>query len=147
MTARNFATRLCRRFEIQESRARSERSNDMRILFALAFLIFLPGVTVIAQPQSIPGMIAKKETDLLTYEDKLAAYDAEQAVLSSEWSTGGYNWKGPNGAYGTIIAQGLLAQENGKRHCRRFIHIVHHANDAGANPTFQGVVCRAAVAP
>jgi hypothetical protein len=62
--------------------------NDMRILFALALLIFATGVTAIAQPQPIPGMIAKRETDLLTYEDKLAAYDAEQAVLSNEWSTG-----------------------------------------------------------
>ena len=87
-------------------------------------------------------MIAQKETNLLTYEDQLAAYDAEQAVLASEWGTQGYSWKGPNGAYGTIIAQGALPQDNGKRFCRRFIHIVHHANDSGANPTFQGVVCR-----
>jgi surface antigen len=147
MTARNFATHSRKRCEIRESPARMSGQNDMRVLFALAFLIFLPGVTLIAQPQSIPGMIAKKETDLLTYEDKLAAHDAEQAVLSNEWSTPGYNWKGPNGGYGTIIAQGSLPQENGKRQCRRFIHIVHHANDSGANPTFQGVVCRAAVAP
>jgi surface antigen len=108
-------------------------------------LLLLPAAgaaSVAAQPQSIPGMIAKKETDLLTYEDKLAAYDAEQAVLSNEWNTLGYNWNGPNGAYGTIIAQGALPQTDGKRYCRRFIHIVHHANDAGANPTFQGVVCR-----
>ena len=96
----------------------------------------------LAQNQSISGLIAKKETDLLTYEDKLAAYDAEQAVLSQDWSVTGHEWQGPNGAYGTIIAQGSLPQEGGKRHCRRFIHIVHHANDGGANPTFQGVVCR-----
>ena len=97
---------------------------------------------LLAQPQSVPGIVAKRETDLLTYEDKIAAYDAEQAVLSQDWPVTGYDWQGPNGAYGTIIVQGSLPQNGGKRHCRRFIHIVHHANDGGANPTFQGVVCR-----
>jgi surface antigen len=142
MIARSFAMRLHRRCEIQENPERIERSNEMRVLFALALLILSLNLKATAQPQSIPGLISKRETDLLTYEDKLAAYDAEQAVLSSEWGTEGYNWTGPNGAYGTIIVQGSLPQADGKRHCRRFIHIVHHANDAGANPTFQGVVCQ-----
>ncbi len=95
----------------------------------------------LAQPVSVPGLIARQQTDLLSYEDKLAAYDAEQAVLSQGWGTIGYHWKGPNGAYGTIISSSSLA-EGDRRQCRRFIHIVHHANDGGANPTFQGVVCR-----
>lgn len=94
-----------------------------------------------AQPQSVPGIIAKHETELLSYEDKLAAYDAEQAVLSLGWGTTGYHWKGPNGAYGTIISGSSLSHGD-RRQCRRFIHIVHHANDGGLNPTFQGVVCR-----
>jgi surface antigen len=96
-----------------------------------------------AQPQSIPGLIAKRETELLSHGDKIAAYDAEQAVLSSDWGTRGYNWKGPDGSYGTIIAGGVIPQAEKKQVCRRFIHIVHHANDGGANPTFQGMVCRA----
>jgi len=98
---------------------------------------------LVAQPQSVTGIIAKRETDLLTYEDKLAAYDAEQAVLATGWGTQGYNWKGPNGAYGTIISSGAIPQPNSNAVCRRFIHIVHHANDGGANPTFQGTICRA----
>lgn len=98
---------------------------------------------LVAQPVAVTGIIAKRETDLLTHEDKLAAYDAEQAVLSNDWGTQGYNWEGPNGAYGTIISSGSIPQPNSNAFCRRFIHIVHHANDGGANPTFQGYICRA----
>ena len=120
------------------------REMKKRLLLLLAGLAALAVNTAvpIAQPVALPGIIAKRETDLLSYEDKLAAYDAEQAVLSSDWGTQGLHWKGPNGAYGTIIAQAALPHEGSKRHCRRFIHIVHHQNDGGANPTFQGVVCR-----
>lgn len=96
----------------------------------------------VAQTPSVPGLVAKRETELLSLEDKIAAYDAEQAVLSQQWGVTGYDWEGPNGAYGTIISGTSLAQDEGKRYCRRFIHIVHHRNDGGANPTFQGVVCR-----
>ncbi|MBK8008178.1 MAG: hypothetical protein IPK23_06900 [Rhizobiales bacterium] len=82
-----------------------------RLLLLLAGLAALAVNTAvpIAQPVALPGIIAKRETDLLSYEDKLAAYDAEQAVLSSDWGTQGLHWKGPNGAYGTIIA-GLLSR-------------------------------------
>lgn len=104
----------------------------------LPFLVAAPAA---AQTQAVAGLVARRETDLLSFEDKLAAYDAEQAVLSQGWGTTGYHWKGPNGAYGTIISGTSLAHE-GKRQCRRFIHIVHHQHDGGLNPTFQGVVCR-----
>jgi len=136
MTFRSFVMRSPKRCATLGS-ARLLSSFLAAALFLLTNASF-----AFAQNQSISGLIAKKETDLLTYEDKLAAYDAEQAVLSQDWSVTGHEWQGPNGAYGTIIAQGSLPQEGGKRHCRRFIHIVHHANDGGANPTFQGVVCR-----
>lgn len=99
-------------------------------------------LSTLAQPQPLPGMIAKQETDLLSPDDKLAAYDAEQAVLSRTWGMLGFDWKGPDGAYGTIISSSILPDGIGKRECRRFIHIVHHRNDKGRNPTFQGVVCR-----
>lgn len=107
------------------------------------FLLFIASVPgAVAQPQPLPGMIATQETDLLSPEDKLAAYDAEQAVLSRTWGMLGFDWKGPDGAYGTIISSSILPDGIGKRECRRFIHIVHHPNDKGRNPTFQGVVCR-----
>jgi len=113
----------------------------------LLLLFVIPGVSVnstalVAQPVAVSGIIAERETDLLSPEDKLAAYDAEQAVLSQGWGTTGYHWKGPNGAYGTIISGTSIAQDDGRGQCRRFIHIVHHQNDAGANPTFQGYICR-----
>ena len=112
-------------------------------------LLFLLGFAAadfsmaVAQPQLVPGIIAKRETELLSPDDKLAAYDAEQAVLSLDYGVTGYDWRGPDGGYGTLISGNSLAQTNPNRHCRRFIHIVHHKNDGGANPTFQGVVCRA----
>jgi surface antigen len=113
----------------------------MRVIPALVIIVGLCA-PLLAQPQPIAGMIAKRETDLLSYEDRLAAYDAEQAVLANEWGTQGYNWKGPNGAYGTIISSGAVPQPNSNVFCRRFIHIVHHNNDGGANPTFHGRACR-----
>ena len=114
-------------------------------LFVLAALTAAYSPFALAQGQPVAGMIARKQTDLLTYEDKLAAYDAEQAVLSSDWGTGSdaHNWTGPNGAYGTIIAGGPFPQPNSKAQCRRFIHIVHHTNDGGKNPTYHGMACRA----
>ena len=111
------------------------------IRFAAFSALCAIALPVCAQPQSISGLIAKRETDLMSYEDKLAAYDAEQAVLSLGWGTTGYHWKGPDGAYGTIIS-GTSLSHGDQRQCRRFIHIVHHSNDGGLNPTFQGVVCR-----
>lgn len=118
----------------------------MRRLWLIVVLVLAGGAADLsapaAQPQPVPGLIAQRETELLSYEDKLAAYDAEQAVLAQDGMVRGYNWRGPDGAYGTIIAGGALAQDGGRRHCRRFIHIVHHPNDGGANPTFQGVACR-----
>ena len=111
-----------------------------RILCAvLAAVIFAPAF---AQPQSIIGLIARNETALLSHDDQIAAYDAEQAVLAQSWRTTGYDWKGPNGAYGTIISGTSIAQDESRRQCRRFIHIVHHARDGGVNPTYQGFVCR-----
>lgn len=95
-----------------------------------------------AQNQSLSGLVARQETLSLSWEDRIAAYDAEQAVLSQQWGVPGYHWKGPNGAYGTVISGASIPRDGGKRICRRFIHIVHHANDGGANPTFQGMVCR-----
>lgn len=116
----------------------------MRLVPLLAISVALTCIVDLrAQPVGIHGIIAKRETDLLTYEDKLAAYDAEQVVLANEWGSQGYDWKGPNGAYGTIISSGSIPQPNSNAFCRRFIHIVHHANDGGANPTFQGMICRA----
>jgi surface antigen len=112
----------------------------MRVLIA-AFAIICAG-EALAQSAAVPGIIAKRETELLSYEDKLAAYDAEQAVLSQDAWVEGYHWKGPKGAYGTIIAGGAIPQPNNSTEfCRRFIHIVHHKDDGGANPTFQGFVC------
>lgn len=117
--------------------------DPMRARLAGALLLLLASAQGAgAQPQPLPGLIARQETDLLSYEDKLAAYDAEQAVLSRSWGMAGFNWKGPDGAYGTIISSSILSDGIGKRQCRRFIHIVHHANDNGRNPTFQGVICR-----
>lgn len=127
----------------RSARPASVKTPRRRALPGIFVLISLFGSqTAFAQGQPIDGLIAKKETDLLTYEDKLAAYDAEQAVLANQWGTQGYNWKGPNGAYGTIISSGAVPQPNASGHCRRFIHIVHHANDRGANPTFHGRACR-----
>lgn len=110
--------------------------------FLLALLAAVAALALPASSQSIPGMIAKRETDLLSYEDKLAAYDAEQGALAQTGIVLGHNWKGPNGAYGTIIVGSFVPNISGFAQCRRFIHIVHHANDGGANPTFQGVICR-----
>ncbi len=95
-----------------------------------------------ARSLPVPGLVARQETALLSFEDRIAAYDAEQAVLSQTWGVPGYHWKGPNGAYGTIISGASLPQERGNRICRRFIHIVHHKDDGGSNPTFQGMICR-----
>lgn len=95
-----------------------------------------------AQNQAIPGLIAKRETAGLSYEDKLAAYDAEQAVLAKNEIVLGYNWKGPNGAYGTIIVGSFMPTVSGYGQCRRFIHIIHSKGDGGLNPTFQGTICR-----
>lgn len=109
---------------------------------ALALLLAGLTLAVAAQPQGVPGIIAKRETDLLSYDDKLAAYDAEQAVLNQGSIVLGHNWKGPNGGYGTIIAGSFVLTVKGFQQCRRFIHIVHHPNDGGLNPTFQGTICR-----
>jgi len=114
----------------------------MRRGISIAVLIWLGAFAAEAQTQSIPGLIAKRETAALSYEDKLAAYDAEQAVLANGAMTLGHNWQGPNGAYGTIIASGLIPQARRFAICRRFTHIVHHKNDGGLNPTFLGTVCR-----
>jgi surface antigen len=113
------------------------------LLFAIA-AVSANSTALVAQPVAVSGIIAKQETDLLSHDDKLAAYDAEQAVLAQSWGTTGYDWNGPNGAYGTIISGTSIAQDDRKGQCRRFIHIIHHANDGGANPTFQGTICRAA---
>jgi surface antigen len=114
----------------------------MERFVSIAILVFAAASAAAAQSQSIPGLVASKETAMLSYDDKLAAYDAERAVLSSDWGTQGHDWQGPNGAYGTIISGALVPHGAEKRPCRRFIHIVHHANDGGANPTFQGTICR-----
>jgi surface antigen len=97
----------------------------------------------IAAEASFPRLIAQNQTALLSYDDKVAAFDAETAVLSLQWGVPGHHWKGPDGAYGTVIS-GVEVPERGGRICRRFIHIVHHKDDGGANPTFQGRVCRLA---
>jgi hypothetical protein len=98
----------------------------------------------IAADAPFPRLIARNEALLLSYDDKVAAFDAEMAVLSQQWGVPGYHWKGPDGAYGTIISGAEVPQQGGQRICRRFIHIVHHKDDGGANPTFQRRVCRVA---
>jgi surface antigen len=111
------------------------------LLLILAVAAAKPSA-LLAQNQSIPGLIAERATAVLTYEDKLAAYDAEQAVLAKRGSVLGHNWRGPNGAYGTIIVGSFLPTVSGFSECRRFIHIIHHKADGGANPTFHGTICR-----
>lgn len=96
----------------------------------------------IAADAASPRLIAQNEAALLSDDDKVAAFDAETAVLSLQWGVPGYHWRGPDGAYGTIISGAEVPQQDGRRICRRFIHIVHHKDDGGANPTFQGRVCR-----
>lgn len=115
---------------------------------ALAMLAGVAGVAMVALTSisdaadaRFPRLIAQKETALLSDGDKVAAFDAETAVLSQQWGVPGYHWKGPDGAYGTVIS-GAEVQERAGRICRRFIHILHHKDDGGANPTFQGRVCR-----
>jgi surface antigen len=108
----------------------------------LAAMLLFTVATAAAQNQSVPGLVARQEAASLSFEDRIAAFDAEQAVLSQDYGVTGYQWEGPNGAYGTIISGDALPHDGGRRHCRRFIHIVHHKDDGGANPTFQGVVCR-----
>lgn len=114
----------------------------MRALIPVAVLMFAATLSAAAQSPAIPGLIAKRETAVLSYEDKLAAYDAEQAALGHGGLVLGYNWKGPKGAYGTIIVGGLIPQTGRFGICRRFTHIVHHKDDGGRNPTFSGTVCR-----
>jgi surface antigen len=106
----------------------------------VAFLALAPAA--LAQVPAVSALVAKKEANLLSFEDKLAAFDAEQAVLAQQWGVSGYHWKGPNGAYGTIISGASIPQAGSQRFCRRFIHIVHHKDDGGTNPTFQGTICR-----
>jgi surface antigen len=106
---------------------------------SLAFLLLWSGL---AQGQSIPGLVAKRETAALSADDRLAAYDAEQAVLAQDGSISGYQWQGPNGAYGTIIAGAVIAMTRRSRPCRVFIHIVHHPKDGGLNPTFHARICQ-----
>jgi surface antigen len=108
----------------------------------LAAILLVAAPMAAALNQSVPGLVARQETASLSFEDRIAAFDAEQAVLSQDYGLTGYQWEGPDGAYGTIISGNSLPHDGGRRHCRRFIHIVHHKDDRGANPTFQGVVCR-----
>lgn len=114
----------------------------MMRLVSFAVFFAIAAQTAHAQGQSFPGLIAARETATLSYEDRLAAFDAEQAALAQGGLVTGFDWKGPKGAYGTIIVGGIVPQPGTFSHCRRFIHIVHHKNDGGRNPTFQGTVCR-----
>lgn len=121
--------------------SRAAMTNRMAALLAAVFG-FIPAA--IAQTSAISGLVAKMEANLLSFDDKLAAFDAEQAVLSQQWGVTGYHWRGPDGAYGTIITGASLPEAGSQRFCRRFIHIVHHKDDGGTNPTFQGMICRSA---
>jgi surface antigen len=116
-----------------------KRRSTLLLVFAAAVVA---GPPTLAQSHSIPGLIAERATAALTYEDRLAAYDAEQAVLATGGLVLGHNWKGPNGAYGTIIVGSFLPTVSGFSECRRFIHVIHHKDDGGTNPTFHGTICR-----
>ncbi|QYK43920.1 MAG: hypothetical protein KF794_08875 [Xanthobacteraceae bacterium] len=116
----------------------------MRLFLTAVLSLQISGAMSVAfaQSPSVPGILAEKETALMRYEDKLAAYDAEQAVLAQDGLITGYDWRGPHGSSGTIIAGLKVPDSEGAWFCRRFIHVVHHANDGGLNPTFQATVCR-----
>src|SRR5690606_11012684 len=96
-----------------------------RAIFLMFFVLFAPSA---GQSQPVPGLIAEREAAGLSHADRLAAYDAEQAVLARNEIVLGYNWRGPDGAYGTIIVGSFLPTGRGYSQCRRFIHIVHHRN-------------------
>lgn len=108
----------------------------------LAMLALAAATANMAADSRLPRLLAQAETALLSDDDRVAAYDAETAVLSQRWGIAGYHWRGPDGAYGTIISGAEVPEAGGQRICRQFIHIVHHKADGGANPTFQGRVCR-----
>lgn len=50
----------------------------------------------IAAEASFPRLIAQNQTALLSYDDKVAAFDAETAVLSLQWGVPGHHWRGPD---------------------------------------------------
>lgn len=112
-----------------------------RSLMVLAALLLLAQVSF-AQQEKVSGIFADRETASLSYPDKLAAREAERAALVSGEIVTGYEWKGPDGASGTVIVGGLVADTLSATFCRRFIHVVHHKNDGGLNPTFVGTLCR-----
>lgn len=95
-----------------------------------------------AQEPPVSGILAVRETEALSHADKLAALKAEQGALETGQIVTGYEWHGPDGASGTIIVGTLVADFTVGGICRRFIHVVHHENDGGLNPTFDGTVCR-----
>lgn len=112
-----------------------------RGLLVLAALL-LPAQVSVAQQEKVPGIFADREAASLTYRDKLAAREAERTALRSGEIVTGHEWKGPDGASGTVIVGGLVADTLSATFCRRFIHVIHHKNDGGSNPTFVGTLCR-----
>lgn len=110
-----------------------------RAAIVLALLTFA-AAPVRAQP--VPGILADRETQALTYEDRLAARKAEQTALDRDEPVKSFEWQGPDGASGIVMVGGEYANHVAMGRCRNFIHIVRHKDDGGANPTFIGVVCR-----
>lgn len=111
-------------------------------LLSVAALVCVVSSVAAQQGPQVSGILAKHETEALSRGDKLAALQAEQGALESGQIVTGYEWHGPDGASGTIIVGTLVADFTVGGICRRFIHVVHHKNDGGRNPTFDGTVCR-----
>jgi surface antigen len=96
------------------------------------------GVGGVVAGAVIGGLVGGAIGNALDEEDRRRAYAAEMDALESGGPGAPVAWRGPHGAYGTVIAGPAYPYQSYER-CREYTHTIYIQ---GRPQTARGVACR-----